>query len=222
MAVGVVGVLAATGTDDPPAPPPPPALTDEQAAEQLQFTAAELGSLSDDVWEQSATDSINPTGAFCNVVHTEIPREFQDRGFHLASQEPDTFPQVTTAGAVFETARDAEGYQREQRSSADCGTYTDAAGTVSVSMPPADPKLVGCRCQNVAVFESVITPPDGAPPATQFFVQVQQDRYVAGTFFTVDDALAGTDVANTFRGNLVDAVVKKVSDVAEAAKGETP
>lgn len=217
VALGIVGVVAFTGGGDTPPPPPTPGLTDQRAAELLQLTAAELANLSGSNWEQSAEDSINPTGAFCNEVHQKIPREFEDRGFHLAGGQPDSLLSVTTAGAVFETARDAEGYQREQRDSAECGTYSDGVNSLFVSMPPADPMLVGCRCQNVAVFETVITPPDGGRPATQFFVQAQQDRYLAGTFFTFPGTLEESDAAILFIDDLVDAVVKKVSDVAEEA-----
>lgn len=125
--------------------------------------------------------------------------------------------EVNAGGAVFETARDAERNLREQKTSADCGTYTDGPNSIDVAISSISPTLVGCRCQNVNVYEVLVTPPDNATTTTQYIVQAQQDRYVSEAFISIPTILV-EDGAERFAADLIDEVVKNVSEVAEEAQ----
>ena len=146
-----------------------------------------------------------------------LPRVVDEDGYNFQSAPDVSPPQLILYGAVFETVRDAESFQRERNSSGECGTWSDGVNNLSLTEPAFTPQLVGCRCQNVAIHETLVEAPDGSAAFTQFDVLAQQDRYIAGAFYYVasDDA----PQEGEFVSGLIDAVVARVSEVAEEAQG---
>lgn len=220
IAVGIGGVLAFTGSGGgtgPTTTSTAPALTDREAANRLLLSAADVGSIAGSWVETSATDLINPSGGYCNEVVTTLPRVVDEDGLNFESAPDVSPPQLILYGAVFDTARDAESFQRERNSSAECGTWNDGVNNLSLTEPGFTPRLVGCRCQNVAIHETLIEAPDGSASFTQYDVLAQQDRYLAGAFYYVSSDDAPQE--GEFVSGLIDAVVARVSDVAEEAQG---
>ncbi len=219
------GVVAFTKDDGPTggtgtaADDRQPRLTDDEAIERLVLTNAQIDDIDGTSFQPADTGPLITEVGFCNVQLDNPPTKFAKQDFSFGDAAAgDSVIQVISVGAVFETARAAESYQRATRRSADCGTWTDNTGSHSVTESSLSPTLVGCQCQNVAVFDEVITYQDGTS-LTVFQSLAQQDRYLTNVFLFVDASLAGNDEVVTFWSRLVDAAVAQVSEVAEEAKG---
>lgn len=220
IAAGVGSVLAFGGSgggSGPTTTSTAPALTDRQAAGRLLLGAADVGSIAGSWVAAPDTDLVNPGAGYCNEVLATLPRVADEDGYNFQSAPDVSPPQLILYGAVFETVRDAESFQRERNSSGECGTWSDGVNNLSLTEPAFTPQLVGCRCQNVAIHETLVEAPDGSAAFTQFDVLAQQDRYIAGAFYYVasDDA----PQEGEFVSGLIDAVVARVSEVAEEAQG---
>ena len=218
VVAAIVGVWAFTGGDPPPENQTP-ALTDRQAAEGIRLTTADINDAGGDWQLHEGPDVMSSTFGYCQSVLETLPVEYQQRAFDPVEPIDVGTLQLGSAGAVFESARAAEGYLREWKASAECGDFTSGVATETVTESSFSPALVGCRCQNVAVFEDVVTYADGTPSQTVVAVQAQQDKYVADAFVNLPTDVFQEDEARRFIGEVLDTVVKKLSDVADDATG---
>lgn len=220
--LGTVGVLVAvfTGGGDAAAPGPTSsapttptgnALSNPQAANALRITAAQATDLGGPEWTAAAGggNDINANAAFCGQQLAAGPSNFSQLAFVPATAAAP--PTLSTAGAVFESADAAETYQRRRNASVSCGTWTVGADSLAVFEPPISPRLVGCQCQDVAVHEILITAADGSE-FSQYSLLAQQDRYISAAFYLTAGAADDQELA--FLGNLMDALVERVNDVA--------
>ena len=213
-----VGVRVFTGE----APPPvdrTPALTDRQAAEGIRLTTADVNDAGGDWQLYEGPDIMSPTFGYCQSVLETLPVEYQQRAFDPVEPLEVGLLQLGSAGAVFESSRAAESYLREWKASAECGESTTPQTTETVTPSSFSPTLVGCRCQNVAVFEATVTYTDGTPPQTVVALQAQQDKYVADAFVNLPTDVLQEDEARRFIGEVFDTVIKKLSNVADDATG---
>lgn len=218
VVAALVGVRAFTG-DAPPPEDRTPALTDRQAAEGIRLTTTDVNDAGGDWQLHEGPDIMSPTFGYCQSVLETLPVEYQQRAFDPVEPLDVGLLQLGSAGAVFESSRAAESYLREWKTSAECGESITPQATETVTPSSFSPKLVGCRCQNVAVFEATVTYTDGTPSQTIVAVQAQQDKYVADAFVNLPTDILQEDEPKRFIGEMFDTVVKKLSDVVDDATG---
>lgn len=218
VVAAIVGVQAFTGSDPPPEERTP-ALTDRQAAEGIRLTTADVNDAGGDWQLHEGPDLMSPTFGYCQSVLETLPVEYQQRAFDPVEPPDIGTLQLGSAGAVFESARAAETYLREWKTSAECGETVTAQATETVTPSSFSPTLVGCRCQNVGVFEAAVTYTDGTPSQTVVALQAQQDKYVADAFVNLPTDFLQEDEARRFIGEMFDTVIKRLSDVVDDATG---
>ncbi|MGB2923281.1 MAG: serine/threonine-protein kinase [Mycobacterium sp.] len=194
---------------------PQNSLSDEEAADALRLTADQADTLGGPQWLPAPnSNAVNASAGFCGEQLPAGPTQFSQLLFTPTGEE--TIPSLGTAGAVFGSAETAASYQRQRNASAACGTWVTGANSSAVFEPPIAPNLVGCECQDVAVHEIVLTAGDGSQ-VSQYTVLAQQDRYIAAAFYTVPGTV--DDAGVTFVGNLIDAVVAQVNQIATDGQG---
>lgn len=181
---------------------------DTAAANALLFDAPALSALSAERWEaQETSTSLNPNRGFCGRQVPRGPAEFMQQEFFSLSAGRGNLPVAVSGGAVFDTAEEAAAYQANRDESASCGTWQEAGRERTVEVSAVSPTLVGCECQEVSVYEVVVTLPDGSTER-QFTSHARQGRFIAAGYYRV----AGDP--DPFFGEVADLTVLRVNDVA--------